>query len=57
MKMILAMVLFLSCALIGASAVFCLAEEGQANFPMYDSMACKRKPDTAKDGLIKSNIL
>jgi len=26
MKMILAMVLFLSCALIGASAVFCLAK-------------------------------
>src|SRR5215469_5342713 len=57
MKLILAMVLLLSCALIGASAVFCLGEEGQANFLMYDSMAYKRKPDTGKDGLIKSNIL
>jgi len=57
MKLILAMVLLLSSALIGASAVFCPAEQGQTNFPMYDSMAYKRKPDTAKDGLIKSNIL
>ena len=57
MKLILAMVLLLSSALIGASAVFCPAEQGQTNFPMYDSMAYKRKPDTAKDDLIKSNIL
>jgi len=36
MKLILAMVLLLSSALIGASAVFCPAEQGQTNFPMYE---------------------
>lgn len=55
MKSILAVLLLLASALMGAD--LSVPQEGTKSFPIYDSMFYKDKPDTAKEGLIGSNIL
>jgi hypothetical protein len=57
MKSIVAILLLLASALIGTGAAVFERPEDQKSFLIYDNLFYKGKPDTAKDGLIASNVL
>ena len=57
MKSIVAILLLLASALIGTGAAVFERPDDKKSFPIYDNLFYKGKPDTAKDGLIASDVL